>query len=405
MRTRTQRAYEARRNIVAALDAHNDGIETRGEGPSAEDVAATERMEAELRSATEALEAAIEADSQEKRFDEAFANAGFTPADKTEERSDDQWAKDMASLAAFTNGEARHVDFLPESFGPLETRAALDKDAARGGDTVPTTMYSEIIKALREFSTVVSAGAKVINTASGEEITVPYRNTYPTAALVAEGGTYGKSDGTYDALAIGAYKYGFISQVSQELLADSAFDMAAEVGAVGGEAIGLGTGVHFLSGTGSSQPEGVLQATSGTDFAAVAAITGDELIDITHSITRPYRPGSVFIMADSTIAALRKLKDNDDNYLWRPGLTADAPDTILGYPVFADPNMPTLATGNKTVVFGNLSRGLLIRMAGGVRVERSSEYAWDTDLESWKFTTRMDSKIVDGNAIRVFAQA
>lgn len=398
MSNRIHKAYEARRRAVEAHNSIADSIEERGE-KTGEDESALAKADAEIRATTEALEAAIAAGEQEARYEEAFRAAGLEP--RVEERQATDLDRDYETLRAIVAGEKRAAEF------PLETRAALDKNSGRGGATVPTSMASAVVNALQEWSVPLQAGAQLVTTASGEEITVPQVNARPSAALVAEAGTFGASDATFTSVALNAYKYGFISQASVELLADSAYNMVAQVAELGGQAIANGTAVHLVNGTGSSQPQGfVAGGATGTALAG-QTVTADELIGIVHSVIAPYRPGSVFYMHDSTVEVIRKLKDADNNYLWRPGLQAGQPDTLLGYPVFTDPNVAELGDGNdsKVIAFGNLGRGFMVRIAGGVRVERSDEYAWADDLVSWKFATRLDSVITDTAAFKVFQTA
>ncbi len=398
MQSRTQRAFEVRNKIVQELRSLDADIEARSDkSETAEEAAKRETLEGELRKASDAMEAAMAADAEDQRFHDAFAAAGFTP--EPSEQRDTPAAAELRALEAFITGEARDVDFMPES-------RSIGKGAAEGGAGVPDSLYGQIIKAIREFSTVVAAGATVLNTSNGNEISVPRRNAYPVAALVAEKGTYGKSNGTLEeALVLRAYKYGLISQASYELLTDSAFNMAAEVAELGGEAIGLGVGAAFMNGTGTNQPEGLASKAADNTFAATTAITADELFDVEHSIKRPYRQNAAFILNDATIKLIRKLKDTDGNYLWRPGITVGAPDTILGYPVFDDSEMATPVAAAKSVIFGDIRKAFMVRFAGGVNVARSDEYAWDTDLVSWKWTTRVDSGIVLPEAYTVWNQA
>ena len=116
-----------------------------------------------------------------------------------------------------------------------------------------------------------------------------------------------------------------------------------------------------------------------------------------------YRPFASWIMNDATVQHIRKKKDSDGNYIWRPGLVAGAPDTLFGAPVFDDTNMATLATGNATVVYGDLS-GYYVRYAGPIRVERT-DFAFANDLVSFRFLWRADGDIVDTVGMRKLVQA
>ena len=173
------------------------------------------------------------------------------------------------------------------------------------------------------------------------------------------------------------------------------------------EALGNGIGSAFITGTGSSQPTGIA---GSAGFATVASASGsvaagfalNDVLTLVHSITRPYRAGSSFICNDSVVLQLRKLKDTTGQYLWQPSVQAGQPDLLAGYPVYTDPAMATATTnGTKGLAFGNWKQGVIVRLAGGVRVESSSDFAFSSDLDTWRFIVRADARIVDAAAARV----
>jgi HK97 family phage major capsid protein len=130
-------------------------------------------------------------------------------------------------------------------------------------------------------------------------------------------------------------------------------------------------------------------------------------VDLVHSITQPYRSGALFIGSDNVVKNLRKLRDDSGGAgvgapLWQPSMTAGVPDTVLGYSLITDPNVPTGQTnGTKGLIFGNINKALAIRFAGPVRVEASTDFAFDTDLTVWRFIVRMDSEMIDAAAAKV----
>lgn len=389
-----KRAHAAR--IAVATELRDLDTAAAGREFTAEEVQSEERMHGEITRLDTVIADGLDANSKASALADAVA--------QLEDRSGDvavvnARGDELRALEAFVDGDAKAATFMP-----AEARAALDTGNT-GANIVPETMYSEIIKAAIERSSVVARLAKVVNTAGGAQINVPKRLTIPTAALVAEGGTYSKSDGTYGTVALNAYKYGFISQTSIELVQDSAFNVAAEISEMGGEALAAALGSAFLSGDGSGKPEGILNHAVTDSFAGASAITADEIFDVVHSLTQPYRQNAAFVVNDSTVKMLRKLKDTTDQYLWQPGMSAGAPDTLLGYPVFAEYGMPEATTGLKSVVFGDIGRAMLVRFAQGVTVVRSDEFAFDTDLISWKWSVRADSVIVDDTAVVVWDQA
>ena len=125
-------------------------------------------------------------------------------------------------------------------------------------------------------------------------------------------------------------------------------------------------------------------------------------IALYHSVLPGYRANGYFVMNDSTAAYIRTLKDNTGgagigNYLWKPGMTAGAPDTLLGRPVVFDPNMPVQAINAYSVAFGDFSEYFVIRDVDGIRFERSDDFAFANDLVTFRALLRTDSRqLVNG---------
>jgi HK97 family phage major capsid protein len=162
-----------------------------------------------------------------------------------------------------------------------------------------------------------------------------------------------------------------------------------------------------VTGTGSSQPAGIITGASAgvTGSASVAgAFSADNLIDLFYSVISPYRNSNkaAWLMRDATVGAARKLKGSDNNYLWQPGLQVGSPDTLLGKPVLTDPNVAAVGLSAKSVAFGDIG-AYHTRIAGGVRFERSDEYAFNTDLVTFRAIVRGDGILADQTgAVKVF---
>ena len=148
-------------------------------------------------------------------------------------------------------------------------------------------------------------------------------------------------------------------KVSEELLNDSVFDLESYIAKEFARRIGAKEEEAFFTGDGSGKPLGVLAATGGAETgvtsASSTAITADELMDLFYSLKSPYRKKAVWVLNDSTIKAVRKLKDSTGQYLWQPSLMAGTPDTLLGRPVKTSAYMPVIAAGAKTIAFGDFS--------------------------------------------------
>ena len=138
--------------------------------------------------------------------------------------------------------------------------------------------------------------------------------------------------------------------------------------------------------------------------AAADKITMDEVIDLFYSLRAPYRRNAVFIMNDATVKALRKLKDGQGQYLWQPSITAGTPDTILNRPVYTSGFMPTLATGNKTILFGDLGY-YWVADREGRSFKRLNELYAPTGQVGFLASQRVDGKLILPEAVKVLKQA
>lgn len=339
-------------------------------------------------------------DAEERNRDIADAIDRLGPIAPTDDDAPE--ARDIeAELRRLAHGEVREVVI------PAERRDLTKGSATAGGNTVPTSFYDQLLEHMIEVSGVLSAGPTILNTASGENIEVPVTTAHSTAALTAEGAAIAESDPAFAKRTLGAYKYGVIVQVSRELVDDTGIDLLGYLARQAGRASGNALGAHLATGTGSSQPSGIVTGasagvTGGT--GVTGAFTADNLIDLYYSLIAPYRnsPQCAWLMRDATVASVRKLKDTTNQYIWQPGLQVGSPDLLLGKPLHTDPNVAAVGLGAKSVVFGDIST-YFVRLAGGVRFERSDDFAFNTDLVSFKCVVRGDGVLADQTgAVKVF---
>ena len=191
------------------------------------------------------------------------------------------------------------------------------------------------------------------------------------------------------------------------MLNDSVFNLEAYISKEFGRRCGAKEEDAFFNGDGTGKPTGVLHATLGAETGVTTAdaskITADEIIDLFYSLKAPYRKIAVWILNDTTVKAIRKLKDGNGNYLWQPALTADAPDTILGRPVYTSSYVPEIAAGKKTVIFGDLSYYWVADRQGRTFKKLSELYA-TTDQTGFMATQRVDGKLILREAVKVLVQ-
>lgn len=376
-----------RANVWEQAKAHLDTVEAEGREFTGEADETWARFNTDLDALDKRIGEVKDLIDREKVADEArslgddLARRG-APADDAVET-------DVDRLRKLVNGEVRAVDFRAES------RDLSKLSAGAGANVVPTSFHSMLQEHMIDSSAIRQTNVTVLTTESGENLQVPKTAGYSTASLIAEAGSITESDPSFGQVTLGAFKYAILVQVSSELLTDEGVDVAEFLARQGGRALGNGSGAHFVNGDGSSKPLGVVPAsTLGKTAAGAAAITTDELIDLFYSVIHGYRQNGTWMMADATVALVRKLKDSTNQYLWSPGLISGEVDTLLGRPVVVDVNMPAATTGLKSVVFGDFS-AYYIRDVNGVRVERSDDFAFQNDLATFRFILRTDGDLID----------
>ncbi len=231
----------------------------------------------------------------------------------------------------------------------------MEGNDASGGYLVPTEYDTRLIEAL-EHENVIRSLATVIQTSGERKLNVAASK--PAASWIEENGELVFSDATFDQVILDAYKLSVAVKVSEELLADNAYDLESFLINAFGRAIANAEESAFIVGDGSSKPTGILHATKGGQIGVTTtgnAITADEVVDLVYKLKRPYRTNAAFITSDSTLAAIRKLKDSTGQYLWQPALTAGEPDRLLGYPVYTSQYVPAIAAGQPVMAFGDFS--------------------------------------------------
>ena len=397
--TDIQRAFEERQQAVHAL--RDLATEAKDREFTAEETEVYERQNTAIDALDSRIQTGLDAIKREAKAVEALEtfrayNDLTTPA----EVAVDPKRSDRDLFRALLNGEIRSF----ESIG--EYRDLVKSGATTGGNLVTDVLYDRVVEKFTEEGVALRAGATLLQTAGGEDMLIPTVTSYSTGALVAEGGTIAESDPAFGQATLATYKFAAIVDVSTELIEDQGvgnFNVLNFVGDQGGAAVGRALSAKWTVGSGSSQPFGFRTCATGVTAASATAITANELIDLQHSVTAPYRQGAAFVMNDSTVKAVRKLVDSNGVYIWAPGLVS-APDEILGNPVYSDTNMSAMTSGLETVVYGNFTRGYFARIAGGIRVESTNADKWTSDLVSVRFIVRGGGNLVDTNALRKLIQ-
>ena len=288
---------------------------------------------------------------------------------------------------------------------PSVLNALQEGTDSEGGYLVPDEFERTLVEALEE-ENVFRTLAHVIRTSSGDR-KIPVVASKGSASWVDEEGAYQESDDAFSQVSIGAYKLGTMIKVSEELLADSVFDLEAYISKEFARRIGAREEESFFNGDGKGKPLGILAAAGGAEVgvtaASATAITADEVIDLFYSLKAPYRKNAVWVLNDATVKQIRKLKDTTGQYLWQPSLVAGTPDTILGRPVKTSAFMPTAAAGAKTIAFGDFKYYWIADRQGRTFKKLSELYAANGQV-GFMGTQRVDGKLILPETIKVLQQ-
>ena len=317
----TEKRAKAWETAKAFLDAKRnaDGF------VSAEDAATYEKMEADVQNLT----AEIERLARQQAIDDKLAQATSTPITmQPNAQMETESAKPFRERAAYKNAM---VDALRTNFRKVSDVLQEGVDAD-GGYLVPVEYDNRLIQVLEEENIMRALATKI--TTSGEQ-KINIAATTPAALWVEEGGALTFGDATFDQKFVDSHKLHVAIKVTEELLYDSAFDLEKYILTQFGKALANAEEDAFLNGDGKGKPYGVFDTTTGGTKAGnlAADIKADDIFDLIYKLKRPYRKGASFIMNDKTIAQIRKLKDNNGQYLWQPSLVAGEPDQIAGYKV------------------------------------------------------------------------
>lgn len=403
-----KRLRERRANVWEQAKALADKATDENRAFEAAEQGEWDALNDELNKLDTRIKSALDTEKRAKEADAAFDALAGKPDERRRggDGAQQQESPASAELRAFLQGKAGRVyDVNPT--GPVNFRTLSKLTAAAGLNTVPTSFYDRLVAHLIETSGVLQAGPTVLNTTGGEVIQIPKTTAHSSGAIVTEGAAIAASDPAFGQTSLGAFKYGCLIQVSRELLDDTGVDLEGYLSMQAGRALGNAFGAHMVTGTGTTQPRGIItDATVGvtgpvgttTSFGnqATVGMGGDLLIQLFYSVIAPYRNSSsaAWLVKDSTMGVLRQIKATTGEYLVQGGIVGPTAETMLGKPIYTDPAMAAPGVSAASVVFGDFSQ-FFVRMAGGVRFERSDDFAFNTDLVTFRCLLRGDAALVD----------
>lgn len=254
---------------------------------------------------------------------------------------------------------------------------------SEGGFTVQTDVTRAVIEAMKFYGGMREV-AQVIQTASGNPLNYPTTDgTAEEGEIVAENASATDADAVFGTAALNPYKFSSkVITVPIELLQDSAVDIESLMIGRLGMRIGRVTNRFFTTGTGTGQPTGIVTA-AGLGKAGVTGQTTtviyDDLVDLQHSVNRAYRQNARFMMADTSLRVVRKIKDAEGRPIFVPGYEAGnpggEPDRLLGTPIVINDHVPAMAANAKSILFGDFNY-YLIRDVLDLQILRFTDSAY-----------------------------
>ncbi len=306
----------------------------------------------------------------------------------------------MSFFRSFVNHDQSGMKRSMEKLGERATTLQSVGVSADGGTTLPSLFSNEVLIDLPKVTPFANPGIVRIIPMDNETLRwtkVSVRPSNPVA--VKEGVAYSKTGVTFSPILLVAKKIGEIIPFTEEILASNAIGMVQVISQLVAESFAFKYNALVTNGAGNAdEPEGVL---TNTDIVSTSCVNtndqtkADSIVDQFYSLPSQYRAtGPIWLMADGDIAKIRKLKDADGRYIWVRGLDTERPDTLLGKPVFENPD---LAAG--TTLFGNFLRGYVIGRREGMTIDvNSSGTDWEKDIRNYKFRERWDGRVHDAKA-------
>lgn len=330
---RVQELIEKRAKVWETAKNFVDTHEDKNGNLSAEDKETYSRMEAEIEELTNSIERQQRAERREQELSKPV-NSPITGKPYKDEpqgevktgRASDEYKKAM--LTALRSNFRQVSNVLQEG---------VDAD---GGYLVPEEYDHRLIDVLTEENIMRGIATKI--TTSGEH-KINIAATKPAAAWIEEGEALSFGDATFEQKILDAHKLHVAIKITEELLYDNAFGLENYIITEFGKALANAEEDAFLNGDGVGKPTGIFDKTKGGESIGTlsAALKSDDILDLIYKLKRPYRKNASFIMNDATLAQIRKLKDNNGQYLWQPSYQANEPDKILGYNIRTSAFAPT----------------------------------------------------------------
>lgn len=381
----------------------------------AEDQAQYDKLDGEFRSVEAAIQRERDIEERAKKLVQSQRDnppaAPKTPAPSPAPGQDEQRSAQLEAFEQWLRyGEGGLSDEQRSALIPYdEARANTPQSsgtASAGGYLVPVEYSNRLYQALKAYGGMLQV-ADVITTENGVPIYFPTADdTNNIAVLITENADHDDENTplTFGQTSISSYDYTtkFI-KVPNRLMRDAMIDISGYTTGRLSERLYRAINRHTTIGTGSGQPKGIVTAATNSGVtAAAAALTFDHLISLEHSVNSAYRsrPGVGFMFNDQTLSVIRKLKDNDGQYIWKMGnVQTGVPSTINGRTYTINDDMADVGANNASVLFGDF-KSYMIRQAGSIRIVRANERFIDKDQTGFIAFMSLDGNLMDTRAVK-----
>lgn len=381
---------EARKTAWHAAKALLDGAAAESRDLTAEEEQTFARINDDIDARSQRIAKLQDAAERAADIEAAVATAPEVREDRALRE-----ASDFDVVRALATGEIRTATF--------ERR---DLNTSDDSAVVPQSFYAILQEKMQYQGPMLDANfVTQLNTASGEDIKVPVEASRPAATAIAEATAITALDPTFSNITLKSQKVAVLTKVSRELLTDSGIDIVSYLAGSLGKSVGIKANALLTLGTGTTESRGIVTAAGSGVVGGTAvsgAFTADNLIDLAHSVDSDYvRQGAGFMMKRSSLGALRKLKDTAGQYLYVPAAAVGTPDSFAGFPIYENPDMAAIATGAKSVLFGNFS-SYHVRQVGGIEVARSDDAYFADDEVGFRVTLRLWGDLGQSDAVKYF---
>lgn len=425
-----KKADEEKRNFTAEEQAKFDALDNEFENLNSE-VKRRESLEERERSMKAAAENRITPEQRAAGILPGGIPTGAGRQDDNRPMSEDERKeRDKQHRAAFENwmrygvtgltGEERMLlsryrvsESVSRDDIPAQYRAQSVGTGSAGGYVVPQGFSEELETALKAYGGMRQA-ARAFPTPSGNDIPWPtVDDTSNVGELLAENTSAAAQDVAFGQVILKSYKYSSkVVLVSIELLQDSYFDIGGILRDLLTTRIGRITNTHFTTGTGTGQPKGVVTEAGSGKVGATGQTTSviyDDIIDLEHSVDPAYRANAIYMMADSSLKVVKKLKDSSGRPLWMPGLTANMGDpvngpTLNGYPYVINQDVAAMAANAKSILFGDFSK-YVIRDVMAISLLRLEERYAEVGQVGFIAFSRHDGRAINAAALKYYANS